>query len=218
MITQTEGRIILSEMQPHTQTPTFHKTHIWDKSDTQDYVLEYVEKVLLLPNSTLSLPVSSTHSILIIPYIGDLLVENTRIGQKCIEENQSFSLQIDLYSEILNPYQDEIVTFFIAKYSTVLAEELNDISIQVSKNQLMPISTSSWIGQFDGRQKGELSLSNNHKDILVYVVDGAFEVQDRLLHAEDALLLNSVDMVDFEALSNEAILLFFELVLHTKRG
>jgi redox-sensitive bicupin YhaK (pirin superfamily) len=88
----------------------------------------------------------------------------------------------------------------------------------VSKNQLMPISTSSWIGQFDGRQKGELSLSNNHKDILVYVVDGAFEVQDRLLHAEDALLLNSVDVVDFEALSNEAILLIFELALHTKRG
>ena len=218
MITQTEGRIILSEMQPHTQTPTFHKTHIWEKGETQNYELEYVEKVLLLPNCTFSLPVSSVHSVLIIPYIGDLYVENTRIGQKCIEEHQTFSLQANLYSEILNPYQDEMVTFFIAKYSTVLAEELNDISIQVSKNQLMPISTSSWIGQFDGRQKGELSLSNNHKDILVYVVDGAFEVQDRLLHAEDALLLNSVDMVDFEALSNEAILLFFELVLHTKRG
>lgn len=218
MITQTEGRIILSDMQPHTQTPTFHKTHIWEKSDTQDYELEYVEKVLLLPNSTFSLPVSSAHSVLIIPYIGDLHVENTRIGQKCIEENQSFSLQTDLYSEILNPYQDEIVTFFLAKYSTVLTEKLNDISIQVGKNELMPIPTSSWIGQFDGRQKGELSLSNNHKDVLVYVVDGAFEVQDRLLHAEDALLLNSVDMVDFEALSNQAILLIFELALHTKRG
>lgn len=218
MITQTEGRIILSDMQPHTQTPTFHKTHIWEKSDTQDYELEYVEKVLLLPNCTFSLPVSSVHSVLIIPYIGDLYVENTRIGQKCIEENQSFSLQTNLYSEILNPYQDEIVTFFLAKYSTVLAEELHDISIQVGKNELIPIPTSSWIGQFDGRQKGELSLSNNHKDVLVYVVDGAFEVQDRLLHAEDALLLNLVDMVDFEALSNQAILLIFELALHTKRG
>ncbi len=218
MITQTEGRIILSDMQPHTQTPTFHKTHIWEKGETQNYELEYVEKVLLLPNCTFSLPVSSVHSILIIPYIGDLYVENTRIGQKCIEEHQTFSLQANLYSEILNPYQDEMVTFFIAKYSNVLAEELNDISIQVSKNELLPIPASSWIGQFDGRQKGEVSLSNNHKDILVYVVDGAFEVQDRLLHSEDALLLNSVDVVDFEALSNQAILLIFELALHTKRG
>lgn len=218
MITQTEGRIILSDMQPHTQTPTFHKTHIWEKGETQNYELEYVEKVLLLPNCTFSLPVSSVHSILIIPYIGDLYVENTRIGQKCIEEHQTFSLQANLYSEILNPYQDEMVTFFIAKYSNVLAEELNDISIQVSKNELLPIPASSWIGQFDGRQKGEVSLSNNHKDILVYVVDGAFEVQDRLLHAEDALLLNSVDVVDFEALSNQAILLIFELALYTKRG
>lgn len=218
MITQTEGRIILSDMQPHTQTPTFHKTHIWEKGETQNYELEYVEKVLLLPNCTFSLPVSSVHSILIIPYIGDLYVENTRIGQKCIEEHQTFSLQANLYSEILNPYQDEMVTFFIAKYSNVLAEELNDISIQVSKNELLPIPASSWIGQFDGRQKGEVSLSNNHKDILVYVVDGAFEVQDRLLHSEDALLLNSVDVVDFEALSNQAILLIFELALYTKRG
>ncbi|NBB28253.1 hypothetical protein [Cellulophaga sp. BC115SP] len=218
MITQTEGRIILSDMQPHTQTPTFHKTHIWEKGETQNYELEYVEKVLLLPNCTFSLPVSSVHSVLIIPYIGDLYVENTRIGQKCIEEHQTFSLQTNLYSEILNPYQDEMVTFFIAKYSNVLAEELNDISIQVSKNEILPIPASSWIGQFDGRQKGELSLSNNHKDILVYVVDGAFEVQDRLLHAEDALLLNSVDVVDFEALSNQAILLIFELALYTKRG
>lgn len=217
MITQTEGRIILSDMQPHTQTPTFHKTHIWEKGETQNYELEYVEKVLLLPNCTFSLPVSSTHSILIIPFIGDLQIENARIGHKLIEENQSFALKTDLYSEILNPYQDEIVTFFVVKYSMLIAEELNDISIQMSKNKLIPVHRASWIGQFDGRQKGELALANNHKSVLAYVIDGAFEVQDRLLHSEDTLLLNSIEMVDFEALSSQAILLIFELALYTKR-
>jgi short-subunit dehydrogenase len=62
-------------------------------------------------------------------------------------------LQANLYSEILNPYQDEMVTFFIAKYSNVLAEELKDISIQVSKNELLPIPVSSWIGQFEEGKK-----------------------------------------------------------------
>lgn len=218
MIVQTEGRIILSEMQQHTQTPHLYRTHIWEKEETQDFTMEYLEKVLLLPNSVFSLPVSSKHSILIIPFIGDLRVENIQIGPKIIEENNSFALNAEVYTEIHNPYQDEIVTFFIAKYSTLLPQEFNDISIQENKNTLLPINTSSWIGQFDGRQKGELQLSNSSQNILAYVVDGAFEVQDRLLHAEDALVLCSLEMVDFEALSNQAIILIFEIKPHTKRG
>jgi redox-sensitive bicupin YhaK (pirin superfamily) len=43
------------------------------------------------------------------------------------------------------------------------------------------------------------------------VIEGAFEVQDRLLHAKDGLAVWDTNEIDFEALSNDAILLLWEV-------
>jgi redox-sensitive bicupin YhaK (pirin superfamily) len=47
----------------------------------------------------------------------------------------------------------------------------------------------------------------------VYVIEGAFEVQYRLLHARDGLALWEAERVEWEALSNDAILLVLEVPL-----
>jgi len=46
--------------------------------------------------------------------------------------------------------------------------------------------------------------------VYVFVIEGAFEVQNRLLHARDGLSLSSATEVEFEALSNDAMLLILE--------
>jgi hypothetical protein len=47
--------------------------------------------------------------------------------------------------------------------------------------------------------------------VFVYVIEGAVEFQNRLLEQRDGLALYSVTTSEFEALSNDAILLVLEV-------
>ncbi len=63
------------------------------------------------------------------------------------------------------------------------------------------------MGKYDGRKKGDYVLKNKNNGVFAFVIEGVFEVHDRLLHAKDALAIWDADEIDFEALSNGAILL-----------
>lgn len=55
-------------------------------------------------------------------------------------------------------------------------------------------------------------LSQNPENTcFVFVIDGAFEVQNRLVYSKDGILLPEAGEVEFDALSNGGILLRFEL-------
>ena len=48
-------------------------------------------------------------------------------------------------------------------------------------------------------------------DEFVFIIEGAFEVQNRLLEARDGLSLWNLSKLEFEALSNDAILMIIEV-------
>ena len=60
-------------------------------------------------------------------------------------------------------------------------------------------------------------MQNKNNGIYAFIIEGVFEVQDRLLHTKDALDLWNTDEIDFEALSNGAILLLFEVPLRSNK-
>ena len=66
------------------------------------------------------------------------------------------------------------------------------------------------MGKYDGRREGVFKLTKDTHTVFAFVIEGAFEVQNRLLHARDGLGLWNLDEVEFEALSNEAIILLIE--------
>lgn len=57
------------------------------------------------------------------------------------------------------------------------------------------------------------TLKNPKNSIFIFVIEGIFEVQNRLLHARDGLSLTDIDTVELEALSNDAVILLLELPL-----
>lgn len=67
------------------------------------------------------------------------------------------------------------------------------------------------IGKYMGRSKDRYQLKDPSCALYAFVIEGAFEVEDRLLHARDGLALQHFNSVEFEALSNEAILLLVEV-------
>jgi redox-sensitive bicupin YhaK (pirin superfamily) len=62
------------------------------------------------------------------------------------------------------------------------------------------------VGQFEGRTDITFPVPT-HRSVFTYVLEGAFEVQNCLLEKGDGLTIQRLDTLEFEALSNDAILL-----------
>lgn len=55
-------------------------------------------------------------------------------------------------------------------------------------------------------------MKSEQNSLFVFIIQGVFEVQGRLLHARDGLgLWNEANEIELEALSNDAIILLIEL-------
>lgn len=67
------------------------------------------------------------------------------------------------------------------------------------------------IAKFSGRQTAVQSFRDNTKAVFCFVIEGAFKLEERLLHAKDGLALWNSRQADMEALSNDAIVFLVEL-------
>lgn len=70
-----------------------------------------------------------------------------------------------------------------------------------------------FIGKFTGRAEITHTIAAPYNGLFVFVIEGAFEVQYRMLHARDGLALWDLQEVEFEALSNDAIILVTEIMI-----
>lgn len=93
-----------------------------------------------------------------------------------------------------------------------------DFDLVGNKNKLVNIVNASErflkvsIGQFTGREEALYTLNDFNNSLFVFIIEGAFEVQGRLLQPRDGLALWDVEEpVDLEALSNEAIIVLIEM-------
>ncbi|TAG23871.1 MAG: hypothetical protein EAZ32_19770 [Cytophagia bacterium] len=173
-----------------------------------------VNDVFLATGDGYKTQLSTSQSVLILPYIGD--IEIKKAGKVLLlEENQAltFEGQTATEFEIANPYADDAINFFeVLLQSPVFDQEtVAVIDVQARPNVFLPIAKSAFIGQFDGREEGVYKLQTLDSKLFVYVIEGVFEVQNRLLHARDALTLWHLAVLEFEALSANAILLIVEI-------
>ena len=126
--------------------------------------------------------------------------------------------------QISNPYQTETIHYLqigLAHPGGLASEtpRLTEFDLR-TPNTLLSIFDDAdglpyrvYIGRYQGRQEGSLVVaplpSAEVGRVFVFVIQGAFEVVNRLLHTNDGLALTYTDAqtLAFEALSNEAILL-----------
>lgn len=69
----------------------------------------------------------------------------------------------------------------------------------------------NFIGLYDGRKEDSYVFYKPQKSVFGMVINGAFEFQNRLLETRDAILLSEIETLEFEALSENALLLFLEI-------
>jgi len=103
---------------------------------------------------------------------------------------------------------DKLFAGEAARFSFDLEERPNQL-IPMIDNPALPFKAH--IGRFAGREEAVYHPTGELAKIFSFVIAGAFELQNRLLHQRDGLALWDADTIEAEALSNNAILLLLEL-------
>lgn len=122
--------------------------------------------------------------------------------------------------EISNPYQNDIVNYiqfgiktgmFLMRASEMLFDfdlEKNHL-IEIIANPKLPFKLSA--GIFAAREEVIYKMQSPNHQFYTFIIDGAFEIEGRLMHARDGLALWDIGQVKLEALSNNAIVLVLEI-------
>lgn len=162
--------------------------------------------------------------VLLLPVVGGLNYDtgSTALGFLDVGESYGFFAAKDSAFRTSNPYENELINFLQIRLTAGydggdrMEGRRHTFDIDLHKNQLIPFQPqarglgSFLLGTFQGREEGIYALRNPANGIFIFVLEGAFEVQNRLLHARDGLAITHAEAIEFEALSNEAIILIIE--------
>ncbi|QIP11788.1 pirin [Spirosoma aureum] len=241
MDTQTEAQIYLSDQRGFSQLDSFRTYysfnfgHYFQESRKPFGALQLLNDDTLKPGKSIRMIAKTHTTALVIPIVGGLEYRSES-GDGFLEAGQVqiFSLAAGMHYELINPYETELINFiqiWLSDDSIPSTSFPQQTAFDLAaKNKLLPILSfdsshtqisRGYIGRYDGRQEGVYHLQQVTEEvestgIFVFILSGAFEVQNRLLHERDGLALTNLKdgALEFEALSNDAILLLLEIPIH----
>jgi quercetin 2,3-dioxygenase len=165
--------------------------------------------------------------VILLPVVGAIAYKDSSGNKSLIAAGQLQILCIDkgVTIEMGNPFKEGLVNFLQIwiradknferarpRLSTYDVNQFRNNLLQVSPKYLthsrVPFILS--IGKFSGRGETTHQLNKSDSGLFVFVIEGAFEVQGRLLHARDGLALWETGEIEMEALSNDAIIIVIE--------
>jgi redox-sensitive bicupin YhaK (pirin superfamily) len=231
----TQAQIYLAGQRGCTQLSWFRSFHTFNFGPYQDPGrkpfgnLQVFNDDTLVPGKSVSMELAENTEVILLPVVGAVEYKNSlgKTGMLEAGQIQVFSAGKGMYYEISNPYETELVNFiqiFIRNNTQPFVPQVQQTGFDLqTRNQLFPLfaprqsglkihqETFGFIGKYGGRQEGIYHLKNPDHGLFVFVIEGAFEVQDRLMEARDGLSLRNLDELEFEALSNDAIILIIEV-------
>lgn len=212
MIDTSSGRIFPAGERAHTETEWSRSCNtlkhgpfgeLYQLSDdtlaggrTTAQVIEEDTVMVLLP------AVGSIH-------VGDALLEAGEVQVSYVQKGTTVTIS--------NPYEHELVNYLqlFFKNTAAIQEEPVLYAFDMGENKLLDLFAANQvfasIGKFSGRKEAVYETYQPGNGVFVFVVQGAFEVQYRLLEGRDGLALWDVEQIEIEALSNDAIILVVEM-------
>jgi quercetin 2,3-dioxygenase len=169
--------------------------------------------------------------VILLPVIGAIAYKDSAGNGNLIAAGQAGILTVNKNEtiEVINPFDEGLINFLQIWIKAGGAETKNEsylstYNVNKCLNGLLKISPAGLdklslpftvsIGKFEGRGESTHQLKNKKAGLFVFVIEGAFEVEGRLLHARDSLALWETEKIEMEALSNDAIILVVESSLN----
>jgi redox-sensitive bicupin YhaK (pirin superfamily) len=231
MVQQNKGKIFLADERGHNEMDWFRSFNTFNFGKFQLEHKTPFGPLYVLNDDTLaggkhiSMTMEANSLLLLIPIVGAVTYKDNLDNSTLIEagECQVYAIPAGTTFQIGNPYEEELVNYLQIWFYNTPVEADNDpqiihFDIVNYRNQLVSIPAHNTpyklcIGKYDGREESVYKMNDARNGLFVFVIEGAFEVQFRLLHPRDGLALWEAEEIELEALSNDAILLVMEVPL-----
>jgi len=232
MITQIPAQIYKSDARgvfnsaKHNRFATFNFERYQDLSRNGFGSLKILNEVILAPQQQITRGISSNTNLIILPLFGGIEYKDSIGNEEFLRVDQIrvIAADDDLEVEIFNPYKEENVSYLEIDFQmgrqyfkNYFQQYKFDFNAHNKLNNLFEIERAiGFIGIYDGRKEGFYALKNADNGVFVFVIHGAFEVENRLLEAKDGLGIKKTSTIEWEALSENAVLLVIEVPLNQK--
>ena len=220
MIKQHPAQIYLATARKQRQTKGYN---CWSTLSIENYQektkdlgsLFLFNYQILAPHQRTTMLAQADCLYYILPLYGGIEYQNKLIATEQIEQIVSNK---ETSFEISNPFDENVSFLQIGFKTNELSLENKSLKFDFEeKNKLISLfknnTATAFIAQFDGRKEAHYQLQNKENGIFVYIINGAFEFENRLLESGDALSLKETEDVEWESLSENAMLLLIEIPL-----
>lgn len=224
----TEARIFLGNERGLTESDWFRTYNMFNAGCYISPHKESFEGLYMLneetlaPGRRLTTEVQEDSYLLLVPVVGGVQCSGTGHHTRQVEAGELLLWPAEKGSilRVHNPYEDlvQFIQVAIKANNAPLSTQVQQYPLVLDKNWLSctgegqdkTLPFVAGLGKYKGRSEDVYQLAPD-RSLFVYVIQGAFEVQSRLLHAGDGLALWNCTNIEWEALSNEAILLLIDL-------
>lgn len=174
--------------------------------------------------------VEQSGEIVLIPLVGGLLYKDSLGNEDIVgtEEIRIFSATEGQHYQLVNPYRKEPINYL---QIWIEAPEISESKSEqrlftLQKNTLVSLfapiacttaavlqTTKAYgsLGIFAARAQTTYQMHDPENGLFAFAINGAFEFENRLIESRDGLALRGIGMAEFEALSENAILLILEI-------
>lgn len=230
---QPKAKIFLADERGCHETGLFRSYHTFNFGNFFKEHKKSFEDIYVLNDDTISgghvidFTPQENSWILLLPVAGTVLCKVNNCIESIVHPGQLqfFKMHSGDSIEFLNCYENELINFIhiwikATNIENCKANSLFNFDLDENKNYLINSKEPDTncknphvsIGKFIGRKEAIYTLKKKQNSLFVFVIEGVFEVQGRLLHTRDGLgLLNEPNDIELEALSNDAIILVIEL-------
>lgn len=219
MLVQTPSKILRSDHRFWDLAPSAAIADVYKNERTvssTDHTLYEVLEFVIYRDSQNLVDLKADQKVIFIPIYGKVRIHGfnkvIEAGEVVIfeaAEPQSVTIK-----NVLDNEDADVLVIRFHKKITENSYRINHLDLEI-RNKLNFIDTGfsfpGFIGIFDGREEGRYILREQSHGIFGMVINGAFEFQNRLLENRDAVLITDSEELEFEALSENAIILFFEV-------
>ncbi len=183
-------------------------------------VILLLSEEILAPKSDSKVIIASDTDVILLPLFGGVEYKDS-LGNKDfirVEQVSHIEAKKGMSFELYNPYGQNVSYLQIWLNAKAQHPKNNCKSFDFDlsqKNQLIPLFETShalgFIGIYDGRKEDLYTLKEASNGVFVFVIHGAFEVENRLLEARDGLRIEQIETIEWEALSADALLMVLEI-------
>jgi len=214
--TMSKARIFLADQRSLQQSASLRR---W--STLTENRMCFLNEELLAGGQKTCFAVEKNSYIIILPITGSLMYLDDSENETDVNVEEAIIVYVEKNADITlcNPFQNDIINYLCIGIEAEEPMPNNprffnfDLSHQ---NHFHPISTPDLpfelnIGRFEGRKEAICELKNDFQ-LFAFVITGAFEIEGRLVHEKDGLMLWDTETVELEALSSNAVVLTLAMV------